>query len=102
MSWKAVEMQVALPRTQDAGKLQDLLQQQGRLAQEQLVQTLTTEEMRKRQRIEGQQASEKMKNNKEEKNLSQSIEENGIGNESITGNDEIQHPYLGKQVDFSG
>ncbi|KAB8138763.1 hypothetical protein F9U64_03860 [Gracilibacillus oryzae] len=103
MSWKSIEMQVALPRTQDAGKLQDLLQQQGRVTQEQLAQTLTAEELRKRQTVQEQQASGKLKNDeKEDKSLSHLSKSMEKSPEELTEKEVIQHPYLGKKIDFSG
>ena len=37
MGWKAVELQVALPRTQDVGKLQEQLQQRAQETQDRLA-----------------------------------------------------------------
>ncbi|SER07082.1 hypothetical protein SAMN04487944_101126 [Gracilibacillus ureilyticus] len=102
MSWKSVEMQVALPRTQDAGKLQDLLQQQGRLAQEQLSHMAAVEESQKRKRILEQQASEQLKNGKKEKGMGIHMETGDHEKESSMEQETVQHPFLGNKIDFSG
>ncbi|PWU68847.1 hypothetical protein [Gracilibacillus dipsosauri] len=99
MSWKSVEMQVALPRTQDAGKIQEHLKQQGRLGQEQLAQSQVLEEIRKRQRVIKQQESEKLrlKNNQKEKGHHDN-ERSPFTEEEKEANQ--QHPYLGKRIDI--
>lgn len=48
MSWKSIEMQIALPRTQDAGKIQEQMEQRGKLVQESLaINQTTTEELKR-------------------------------------------------------
>lgn len=101
MSWKAVEMQVALPRTQDAGKIQDQLQQQGRIVQNQLAQSMANEELRKRKQVLEQQASEQLKNNKKKSDNQFEAASGGKKKENIHPH-HFRHPYLGNKVDFSG
>ncbi|MFC4387425.1 hypothetical protein ACFOZ1_06320 [Gracilibacillus marinus] len=99
MSLKLIELQVALPRTQDAGKLQDIMQQQGRVGQEQLSQQSIAEELKKRQKVNEQRESEKLKNNRENsKNL---IPNNNDTEKKKAKNQTINHPYLGNQIDYS-
>ncbi|MGP4040272.1 hypothetical protein ACTWP4_10355 [Gracilibacillus sp. D59] len=101
MSWKAVEMQVALPRTQDAGKIQDQMQQQGRVDQNLLAQSIANEELRKRKKVLEQEASEHLKNNKQKRdsNTQTSTEEK---KKESQYQQQFKHPYLGNKVDFNG
>ncbi len=101
MSWKAVEMQVALPRTQDAGKIQDQMQQQGRIDQNQLAQSMANEELRKRKQVLEQEASEQLKNNKQKGDGTfQTASEDMKG--EVWQQHQMRHPYLGNKVDYSG
>ncbi|SHN16494.1 hypothetical protein [Gracilibacillus kekensis] len=101
MSWKAVEMQVALPRTQDAGKIQDQMQQQGRIDQNQLAQKLANDELRKRKQVLEQEASEKLKNDKKRSGANDP-ETNHSMEKTDQQHPQYKHPYLGNRVDFSG
>ena len=51
MSLKAIEMQIALPRTHDAGKIQEQLQQRGQHLQEHAAQSVTKEDDLKRKTV---------------------------------------------------
>ncbi|WP_058307789.1 hypothetical protein [Gracilibacillus massiliensis] len=101
MSWKAVEMQVALPRTQDAGKIQDQMQQQGRIDQNQLAQTLAKDELRKRKQVLEQEASEKLKNDKKKSGFKEQ-ETSRFTAKTNQQHQQYKHPYLGNRVDFNG
>ena len=103
MSLKAIEMQIALPRTQDAGKIQEQIHQRGQHLQEHAAQSVTKEDELKRKTV--------MKNNqKQEARLNK---ENGSSNEkqeqsrqNNKGKNESQaeqhHPYKGKLIGYSG
>ncbi|UOQ85602.1 hypothetical protein [Gracilibacillus salinarum] len=99
MSWKSVEMQVALPRVQDAGKLQDQMQQQGRIGQNQLQQTLLQEEMHKRSKVMKQQETSHLKNNKQ---TSENRQLQASSDPSDVQNPPVRHPYLGNKFDING
>ncbi|MFD2657176.1 hypothetical protein [Gracilibacillus thailandensis] len=101
MSWKAVEMQVALPRTQDAGKIQDQMQQQGRIDQNQLAQSMAKEDLRRRKQVLEQEASQQLKNNKQKRDSHfQEVSEDK--KKEKQHQQQYKHPYLGNKVDFSG
>jgi hypothetical protein len=100
MSWKAVEMQVALPRTQDAGKIQDQMQQQGRIDQNQLAQSMAKEDLRRRKQVLEQEASQQLKNNKQKRD-SHFQEESEDKKKEKQHQQQYKHPYLGNKVDFS-
>lgn len=106
LSWKSVEMQVALPRTQDAGKLQDQSMRQSQHFQESLAQSQLKEQALKRKRVntfedvqyasmEKEKEKEKASDHKENHDKQQHVAKNN------TKQKWIEHPYLGKKVDLS-
>ncbi|GEL75851.1 hypothetical protein [Tenuibacillus multivorans] len=102
MSWKAVELQVALPRTQDASQLQDQMNQRGQLTQEQLAQSQIKQAELKRKRVLETKNKDKIRHDEDS--------DHGSNQESFTSNKKNQpedepsekHPYLGKIIDYSG
>ncbi|WP_286180754.1 hypothetical protein [Bacillus sp. ISL-37] len=103
MSLKAIEMQIALPRTHDAGKIQEQLQQRGQHLQEHAAQSVTKEDDLKRKTV--------VKNNqKQEARLNQEggqsghQEQNGREDKRNKNDQPAQHhhPYKGKVIDYSG
>jgi len=95
MSWKSVEMQLALPRTMDAGKLQEQSLKQNQHFQEALAQTQLIQENIKRKRVQDsdevmlQKDSQNQKN--EEKHLQKKQTSEAVEN--------INHPFLGNNFD---
>lgn len=103
MSLKLLEMQVALPRTIDASKEVEQLQQRGQLIGEHAKDELEKKlEQKKRTVIEtNQKDSVKIKEEEKGKRDSEpSFLKNGQNNteKSHTEN----HPYKGKTIDYSG
>lgn len=104
MDWKSVEMQVAMPRTYDAAKLQSETQQRGLHFQDQLAASAQAEQLLKRSQIE--------KSDTRTKAALQQEESRGRakGNDPITTTQkhvqehqhQHQHPYKGKNIDFTG
>jgi len=102
MSFRAIELQVALPRTQDVGKIQEQLQQRGQVTQDQLAdeqkkldelrQVSTTEETEKSKLEKERQDQKKREQEKREQQAREKKKE--VKKEA--------HPYKGKFVDFSG
>jgi hypothetical protein len=86
MSLKLIELQIALPKTQDVGKLQEQLQYQGQLAQQQLAMSIQKQDERMRHQVTKAEQSEKAKWQKER-------------NRKKT---EEKHPYKGTFIDFIG
>ncbi|MYL33170.1 hypothetical protein GLW08_01375 [Pontibacillus yanchengensis] len=60
MGWKAVELQGALPRIQDAGKIQDQMQQRGQLMNNHITQQQLIMEERKRKKVIENQQNERV------------------------------------------
>ncbi|WP_456275472.1 hypothetical protein [Bacillus sp. AK128] len=101
MSLKLIELQVALPRTQDVGKIQEQLQQRGQHMQDQITAGIKQQDERKRKQVG--------KNDKKDKSslhLDQSTTPNShpkSQKQAKTSHDEKeQHPYIGKIIDISG
>ncbi|WP_026906145.1 hypothetical protein [Paucisalibacillus globulus] len=96
MSWKSVEMQVALPRTVDAGKLQEQSLKQNQHFQETLAQNQLVQEQIKRKRVqefeETQLQKDKLKRplNRDD-NTSKEQKNEDIAH--------INHPFLGNNFD---
>ncbi|GIO26178.1 hypothetical protein [Ornithinibacillus bavariensis] len=97
MSWKSVEMQVALPRTTDAGKFQDQILKQNQHFQEALAQTQVIQENQKRKKVQEFEDIHLLKDDKSETN--QKINQDQAKEELKTNNQNIQHPYLGNHFD---
>ncbi len=104
MSLKLIELQVALPRTQDAGKLQEQMQQRGQNMQDHISASLLKQDEKKRKQV--------VKNEKKEKSsleLNQRSSINGHGpnsrdkdNSENSKEAQEEHPYKGKFIDFNG
>ncbi|SDQ60062.1 hypothetical protein SAMN05216232_2738 [Virgibacillus subterraneus] len=99
MSWKSIEMQVALPRTQDAGKLQEQMLKQNQHFQESLAQSQLKDIEQKRKRVQEFESINDVKIKDEDEQGVNNSEEQKAKSEY----DEFaEHPYLGKKIDFSG
>ncbi|MCT2534549.1 hypothetical protein NC661_15895 [Aquibacillus koreensis] len=101
MSWKSVEMQVALPRTQDVGKVQEQLHQRGKVMQESLASNQLVTEDLKRKKVNDSEQKDQVKNKKQESN-SQYSTNNIKSNHTEESDLRSKHPYLGKQIDYNG
>jgi len=96
LSWKSIEMQVALPRTQDAGKLQEQACKQHQHFQASLAMNQLKQEERKRKKVNDCESIDLLKNKKE-------------GTAAISHHEgkkkaqhKAEHPYLGTNIDFNG
>lgn len=105
MSWKSVEMQVALPRTQDAGKMQEQMSKQQQRFQETLAQHQLREDIIKRRKVQEYEEvkEQKIDPDKEQENQSsQDPNDEGQRNEkNAQEQSSINHPYLGQRIDYS-
>ncbi|MDQ0299158.1 hypothetical protein J2S78_001578 [Salibacterium salarium] len=103
MSWKAVELQVALPRTQDAGKLQEQLQQRGQAAQDRLAAEHQKEHDKARTQVTDKDATDK--NKFDSKDGGDENRENPFLTSKIGESEEEEaadHPFKGKSIDITG
>ncbi|WP_226665659.1 hypothetical protein [Metabacillus litoralis] len=93
-------MQIALPRTHDAAKVQEQLNQRSQLSQDQLANSLQKQVDLKRTQVQENTESEKLHLKKEQSNQ-QHKEEKKQKEEQIE-EDNLDHPYKGKNIDFFG
>ncbi|MCG3419069.1 hypothetical protein [Oceanobacillus jordanicus] len=98
MSWRSIEMQVALPRTQDAGKMQEQQMKQNQHFQESLAGVQLKQQLEKRKQVTRSETTEKIKKEDKRTNCSEQNEKEQE-QQSINKND---HPFLGKRIDFNG
>ncbi|RSD28286.1 hypothetical protein EJA10_05915 [Mesobacillus subterraneus] len=103
MSLKAIEMQIALPRTQDAGKIQEQIQQRGQHLQDHAAQSVTKEDELKRKTVIKNSQKQEARLNKEG-NPSGKQQEKGRQNHANKEEKPASphHPYKGKVIDYSG
>lgn len=101
---KSIELQVALPRTQTAGKLQDQMQQRSTVAQDQLSQQQIEEQIRKRNAVTETDATEKKRLNNDDESKKdkgkQMMQGKKKKQEKETGEKKELHPYKGKHIDI--
>lgn len=94
-------MQVALPRTQDAGKLQDQMSKNNERFQGSLAQSQLKQELLKRKRVNKFEKTSKKQINKENES-SEDFPERDNDTSHSPEEPNLTHPYLGKEIDFSG
>ena len=105
MSLKTIELQVALPRTQDAGKIQELLQNRG----QQLIEHAAEQEKKsakaKKETVYRQESNSPVEYKKQNNNSGQQ-EKQGQNDEAKKDHSAFSqaafHPYKGKQIDYTG
>ncbi|MGA9228071.1 MAG: hypothetical protein WB217_17115 [Mesobacillus sp.] len=104
MSLKAIEMQIALPRTQDAGKIQEQLQQRGQHLQEHAAQSVKKEDELKRKTVIKNNQKQETRLNKDDRSSNHNQEQSNPDKKKNSENHNKQqnHPYKGKVIDYSG
>lgn len=100
MSLKAIEMQVALPRTLDAQKLQEQMQQRGQLQTDFATENVKKEDIKKEQTVLKQEQKDIARFRKNG-NQDHHADERGEKKDKQHQQKE-NHPYKGMHVDFSG
>lgn len=103
MSLKSIEMQVAIPRTQDASKMQEQLNRQGQQFQETLTEKQLKEEQLKRQQVNKYDDVEKRDISDDEEQTQQQEQEKKQKKQQKMENQahKTNHPYIGNRIDFS-
>lgn len=92
-------MQIALPRTQDAGKLQEQMGKQHQLFQESLaLKQLKKEELKRKQVNE----FERIILFKEQAKGYISVSAHKKTRKASRSEKQVMYPYLGKQIDYNG
>lgn len=101
MSWKSIEMQVAIPRTQDAGKHQDQMSKQSQRFQESLAQSQLKQQLLERKRVTEFERTKGMKITKENNDESNNSSDHEEQQEPASEEETIDHPFLGTKVDLT-
>lgn len=105
MGLKLVELQVALPRTQDIGKIQEQLQQRGQHIQEHLAAAQQKEESQKRKQVNPSEETAKNRLHKDGQNSNSSSDHDSKNKRKQTKQnqqDQSHHPYKGNLIDIEG
>lgn len=100
---KSIEMQVALPRTVDAGKVQENMNKHGQQLQDSLTVAQLKQEEIKRRKISGNEETSKL-NNGGRRHSHEGSEMNPESGNRDASKDTAStaHPFLGTKLDFSG
>lgn len=104
MSLKSIEMQIALPRSIDASKLQDQLSQRGQQLQDHAVHAGLQQEIKQRSTVIKNEQSNKTALRDESQSQEQE-KQNGKNNKKSVQKPQqanAKHPYKGSFLDFSG
>ncbi|MGO4887754.1 hypothetical protein ACJ2A9_08355 [Anaerobacillus sp. MEB173] len=103
MSLKAIEAQGAVPRTQNAGKIQNQLQQRGQVTQDQLALNHKEEAEHNKKRVtETEDVQTKRMQNKDDKNQQQSSQYDQKKKQDRKKEKNAKHPFKGNNIDYSG
>ncbi len=103
MSLKAIEMQVALPRTLDAGKIQEQMQQRGQNMINIANDAVQNESEKKRNSVIKNEQSAETKLNKDAKNNMIKMDRNvNMDVFKQKKRKKEHHPYKGTIIDYSG
>lgn len=101
MSLKSIEMQIALPRTHDAGKIQEQLQQRGQLQNDFATDSVKKEDRKKQNTVIKQEQKDIARFQKDGSKKENDSRHGSKKEEQKHPIKEI-HPYKGTKVDFSG
>lgn len=106
MSLKVIEMQIALPRTQDAGKIQEQMQQRSQVQLDHAAHEVQKEVEKKEHSVFKEERKPPLQFNAQEGNpdkgpfLKQTKKKKK--DEKKAANSSQKHPYKGKSIDYSG
>lgn len=101
MGLKSIEMQVAIPRSQDAGKMQEQLSRQGQQFQETLTEQQLRDEIIRRTKTNRQEKVLKREVDDEDQEAGQQNKDEQKEKDKQAEQD-MRHPFLGRQIDWSG
>jgi hypothetical protein len=101
VSLKNIEMQIALPRTHDAGKIQEQINQRNQINHDQLAHSIQKEVDLKRTKVLENSEGGKLKY-KNDSSLHQQQEQKKKKKEDRIQEENPDHPYKGTTIDFFG
>lgn len=106
MSLKSIEMQVALPRTMEVGKIQEQLQQRGQNMNDFATMRNQKEDEQKRTSVIKHEQKSNVKLSQEERNNNKKEQEERENKQMKKTKDindmKEKHPYKGNVIDYSG
>ena len=104
MSLKAIELQVAIPRTQDAGKLQEQLQQKSQIGHDLAAREMQKEAEKQEKAVTKNERKDKLQfKDTPSERQGQSEPENRKEKEGKERDMHAgRHPYKGTAIDFTG
>ena len=101
MSWKSIELQVALPRTFEANKVQEQHQQRSQIDQSQTAVAQAKEAEHSRKSVDKQEQKEKAHLSGDQKGSNPHFQQKDQEKKQ-SGKHNSDHPFKGKHIDFSG
>ncbi|RRN70308.1 hypothetical protein EI200_14255 [Peribacillus simplex] len=105
MSLKAIEMQIAIPRTQDAGKIQEQNQQKNLIQQDQAAHQVQKDSERKQRTVVGEERKLPAHFYEKERNADKGQSQKKYKKKEIPQITTLKndpHPYKGNWIDYSG
>ena len=102
MSLKSIELQIAIPKTFDAGKLTEQKNQQSMLNQQQAMGQTDSQVQKQRNTVMDSAESEKTKNEHNTSDEDGSEEQEHHHQEQNKNDIHASHPYKGGFVDYTG
>lgn len=102
MSLKGVELQIAIPKTMDAGKLSEQHQQNVIQQQVNAHEALKKELERKQTTVNDSEPTDKISDDDQNKGNQDSTQKQNHQKKNNQQEKEAEHPYKGHFVDFSG
>jgi hypothetical protein len=108
MSLKVIEMQIALPRTQDAGKIQEQLQQRSQIQHDHAAHEVQKEVEKKEHSVVKEERKSSVQLHTREGNpdkgsfIKGKKRKKNNNTEEKTASTSLPHPYKGKSIDYSG
>jgi|SRR5690625_1391629 len=104
MSLKSIELQVAIPRTHDAGRMQEQMTKQSQQFQDTLTKQQLREELIKRGKVNEYEQVKNLhvKDEEKDKNRKDDLDDQKKRKQGEKKQSQLEHPYLGKKIDFSG
>lgn len=102
MSLKSVEMQIALPRTQDAGKMQNELNGRAQAMNAHAHIAVEKDDQLKRKTVTENHESARMKAKKEGNDQNHPFADGRKDQRDKGEKGNLEHPYKGKFIDYKG
>ncbi|HWO77982.1 MAG TPA: hypothetical protein VNM69_19105 [Bacillus sp. (in: firmicutes)] len=102
MDMKSIDLQIAIPRTQDLGKLQSETMQRNLVQHDVNNELILKEERQKQQSVVKQEQKGSVQNNQKESSTQhQQHQSNQQKQKNPSQKAEMKHPFKGKIIDYS-